>query len=187
MATFASLVGVELPKNDREGKPMVFDSYDMSNVLFKKGKPLRDRWFYFTENELSPGAVRIGKWKAVFNTRGDNGAQAGSDMPGQQLGWRGDQNYVATVPAVYDLWQDPQERYDLFMNSFTEKTWTMVIFDQVTLELMKTYAAVPPRPQQSGSYGGPMEIGKYRTIEQAKQLLNNKQLSLPSLSVDPKN
>lgn len=187
MATFASLAGVELPKNDREGKPMVFDSYDMSNVLFKKGKPLRDRWFYFTENELSPGAARIGKWKAVFNTRGDNGAQAGSDMPGQQLGWRGDQTYIATVPAVYDLWQDPQERYDLFMNSFTEKTWTMVIFDQVILELMKTYAAVPPRPQQSGAYGGPMEIGRYRTIEQAKQLLNNKQLSLPALSVDPKN
>lgn len=187
MATFASLAGVELPKNDREGKPMVFDSYDMSNVLFKKGKPLRDRWFYFTENELSPGAARIGKWKAVFNTRGDNGAQAGSDMPGQQLGWRGDQTYVATVPAVYDLWQDPQERYDLFMNSFTEKTWTMVIFDQVILELMKTYAAIPPRPQQSGSYGGPMEIGKYRTIEQAKQLLNSKQLSMPALSVDPKN
>lgn len=51
---------------------------------------------------------------------------------------------------------------------------------------MKTYAATPPRPQQSGSYAGPTEIGKYRTIVQAKQLLNAKELTLPSLSVDPK-
>jgi len=30
MATFAKVGGVELPKNDREGKPIVFDSIDMS-------------------------------------------------------------------------------------------------------------------------------------------------------------
>ena len=29
MATFASLAGVKLPENDREGKPIVFDSFDM--------------------------------------------------------------------------------------------------------------------------------------------------------------
>ncbi|WP_199735324.1 hypothetical protein [Flavobacterium sp. 81] len=62
----------------------------------------------------------------------------------------------------------------------------MVIFDQVIIELMKTYAASPPRPQQSGAYGGPLEIGKFRTIEQAKELLNSKHLALPPLSVDPK-
>ena len=31
-------------------------------------------WFYFTENELSPGAARVGNYKAVFNLRGDDGA-----------------------------------------------------------------------------------------------------------------
>ncbi|WP_417357535.1 arylsulfatase [Flavobacterium sp.] len=186
MATFASLAGVQLPTKDREGVAMVFDSYDMSNVLFKKGKPLRDRWFYFTESELSPGAIRIGKWKAVFNTRGDNGAIAGSDMPGQQLGWRGDETYVATVPAIYDLWQDPQERYDLFMNSWTEKTWTMVIFSQAMEEIMETYIKNPPRPLQSEGYSGPMQIERFRTIEQAKQLLKEKDVKLPKLSVDPK-
>ena len=38
MATFASLAGVKLPTKDREGKPIIFDSYDMSPVLFGKGK-----------------------------------------------------------------------------------------------------------------------------------------------------
>lgn len=180
MATFASLAGIELPKNDREGKPMVFDSYDMSNVLFGEGKPLRDRWFYFTESELTPGAVRVGKWKAVFNSRGDNGALAGSDMPGQQLGWRGDEKYVATVPAVYNLWQDPQERYDLFMNSFTEKTWTLPIFNKATQELMETYFKYPPRPLQSEGYSGPMEINRFRTIQEAKKLMEEKGIKLPA-------
>ena len=46
------------------------------------------------------------------------------------LGWKGPQKYVATVPQVFDLWQDPQERYDLFMNNYTERTWTMVTIER---------------------------------------------------------
>jgi arylsulfatase len=179
MATFANLAGVSLPKNDREGQPMIFDSMDMANVLFQKGTPLRDRWFYFTESELSPGAVRVGQFKAVFNTRGDNGAQAGSDSPGQQLGWRGDETYVATVPAIYDLWQDPQERYDLFMNSFTEKTWTLPIFNKATQELIQSYIQYPPRPLQGETYTGEMGITRFRNIQEAKKMLDQKGIKLP--------
>ncbi|TDO97100.1 arylsulfatase [Flavobacterium sp. 245] len=180
MATFANLAGITLPKNDREGQPIIFDSMDMANVLFQKGTPLRDRWFYFTEAELSPGAVRVGHFKAVFNTRGDNGAQAGSDSPGQQLGWRGDETYVATVPAIYDLWQDPQERYDLFMNSFTEKTWTLPIFNKATQELIQSYVQYPPRPLQGETYTGEMGITRFRNIQEAKKLLDQKGIKLPA-------
>ncbi|TYA58907.1 arylsulfatase [Formosa maritima] len=181
MATFASLAGVELPTKDREGVPMVFDSYDMSNILFDEGKPLRRKWFYFTESELSPGAVRVDRWKAVFNTRGDNGALAGSNMPGQELGWRGDQTYVATVPAIYDLWADPQERYDLFMNSFTEKTWTLPIFNKATQDLIESYVKYPPRPLQSEVFTGPLEIKQFRNMEKAKLLLKEKGIVIPKL------
>src|SRR5512137_2816264 len=73
MATFAALGGVKLPEKDREGQPIIFDSYDLSPVLFGTGKSPRREWFYFTENELSPGAARVGNYKAVFNLRGDNG------------------------------------------------------------------------------------------------------------------
>ena len=65
MATFAAVGGVTLPANDREGKPIYFDSHDMSPVLFGTGKSARKAWFYFTENELTPGAARVGNYKAA--------------------------------------------------------------------------------------------------------------------------
>ena len=30
---------------------------------------------------------------------------------------------VAVTSRFFDLWQDPQERYDIVMNNFTERTW----------------------------------------------------------------
>jgi hypothetical protein len=89
MATFASVAGVTLPDKDREGQPIIFDSYDMSPVLFGTGKSERNSWFYFTENELTPGAARVGNYKAaVFNLRGDDGAATGGLAVDSNLGWR---------------------------------------------------------------------------------------------------
>ena len=149
MATFASVAGVALPDKDREGQPMMFDSYDMSKLLQGTGKSERTNWFYFTENELSPGAARVGNYKAVFNLRGDNGQPTGGLAVDTNLGWKGETKYVATVPQVFDLWQDPQERYDVFMTNWTEHTWTMVSISDAIEELMKTYVKYPPRKLQS--------------------------------------
>ncbi len=55
MATFASVAGIKLPTKDRAGQPIIFDSYDISPVLFGTGKDPRTSWFYFTENELTRG------------------------------------------------------------------------------------------------------------------------------------
>ena len=54
MATFAALAGLALPTKDRDGQPTIFDSFDLSPVLFGTGPSARNPWFYFTENELSP-------------------------------------------------------------------------------------------------------------------------------------
>ena len=89
MATFAKVGGAALPANDREGKPIIFDSIDMSPVLFGSGKSARNSWFYFTENELTPGAARVGNYKAVFNLRGDDGASTGGLAVDTNLGWKG--------------------------------------------------------------------------------------------------
>jgi hypothetical protein len=40
------------------------------------------------------------------------------------LGQKGAEKYVAAAPQIFDLLADPQERYDLFINNFTETTWT---------------------------------------------------------------
>jgi arylsulfatase len=158
MATFAAVGGAKLPTQDRAGQPIVFDSYDMSPILFGTDKPPRNEWFYFTENELSPGAARVGNYKAVFNLRGDDGASTGGLAVDTNLGWKGAEKYVATVPQVFDLWQDPQERYDIFMNNYTERTWTLVTISEAIKTLMKTYVQYPPRKLQSESYAGPLTL-----------------------------
>ena len=99
-------------------------------------------WFYFTENELSPGAVRFGNYKFVFNLRGDDGAPTGGLAVDTNLGWKGAEKYVATVPQVFDLWQDPQERYDIFMNNFTERTWMGPVMEQELKKIMKTSSSI---------------------------------------------
>ncbi len=179
MATFASVAGVKLPTNDRENKPIMFDSHDMSPVLFGTGKSARKAWFYFTENELSPGAARVGNYKAVFNLRGDDGAQTGGLAVDSNLGWKGGTKYVATVPQVFDLWADPQERYDLFMNNFTERTWTLVTISQEIKDLMHTYAKYPPRKLQSMGYDGPIEISKYQRFQWIREQLEKEGVSIP--------
>jgi arylsulfatase A-like enzyme len=179
MATFASLAGVDLPKKDREGKPIIFDSYDMSPVLFGTGKSARTSWFYFTENELTPGAARVGNYKAVFNLRGDDGQPTGGLAVDSNLGWKGPDKYVATVPQVFDLWQDPQERYDIFMNNYTERTWTLVTINAAVKDLMKTYVQYPPRKLQSEVYTGPITITQYQRLEYVRGVLKKEGISLP--------
>lgn len=179
MATFASVAGVPLPTEDLEGKPTMFDSYDMSPILLGTGKSERTSWFYFTENELSPGAARVGNYKAVFNLRGDDGANTGGLAVDSNLGWKGPASYVATIPQVFDLWQDPQERYDLFMNNFTERTWTMVTISAAIKELMMTYVKYPPRKLQSEVYTGPIEISKYQQFQWMREQLEKGGFSMP--------
>lgn len=182
MATFASIAGVDLPEKDREGKPIIFDSYDISPVLFGTGKNPREEWFYFTENELSPGAARVGNYKAVFNLRGDDGAQTGGLAVDSNLGWKGEEKYVATVPQVFDLWQDPQERYDIFMNNYTERTWTLVTISESIKNLMKTYVQYPPRKLQSQTYTGPLTLSNFEKFSWLRDSLakDGFNLSLPT-------
>jgi arylsulfatase A-like enzyme len=179
MATFASVAGVKLPEKDRDGEPIIFDSYDMSPVLFGTGKSDRKAWFYFTEDELTPGAARVGHYKAVFNLRGDDGMHTGGLAVDSNLGWKGADKYVATVPQVFDLLQDPQERYDLFMNNFTEHTWTLVTFNQAITDLMKTYIKYPPRKLQSEGYSGPISISKYQRFKFMREELEKQGISIP--------
>jgi arylsulfatase A-like enzyme len=170
MATFAAAAGVTLPTEDREGQPIIFDSVDMTPI-WEGGASTRKTWFYFTENELTPGAARVGNYKAVFNLRGDDGAATGGLAVDSNLGWKGAESYVATVPQLFDLLADPQERYDIFMNNFTETSWfTPLINDELT-KLMKTYVQYPPRKLQSESYSGPVTLTQYQRFENVREQL----------------
>lgn len=179
MATFAAAGGVKLPEKDREGQPIIFDSYDITPVLTGTGPDPRKEWFYFTENELTPGAARVGNYKAVFNLRGDNGQPTGGLAVDSNLGWKGPDKYVATVPQVFDLWADPQERYDIFMNNYTERTWTLVTINAAVKELMKTYIKYPPRKLQSEVYTGPITLSNYEKFEWVRKQLEKDGVNIP--------
>jgi len=127
---------------------MIFDSFDLAPVLFSEVDEAsngRDFWLYFTETELMPGAIRLDRWKAVFDQRGDLGAIAGSEAPVPELGWRGPQQYPATVPQLYNLWEDPQERYDIFMTSGRENTWALPFFGEELTAVAQSYRDYPAR------------------------------------------
>jgi len=179
MTTFAAVAGVKLPEKDRSRQPIIFDSYDMSPVLFGTGKSARTSWFYFTEDELTPGAARVGNYKAVFNLRGDDGQATGGLAVDSNQGWKGPSKYVATVPQVFDLWQDPQERYDIFMNNYTERTWTMVTISEAIKELMETYVEYPPRKLQSEVYTGPITITDYERLQYVREMLDKEGINIP--------
>jgi arylsulfatase len=177
-ATFSALAGIPLPKNDLEGKPMIFDSYDISPVLFGTGKDPRDTWDYFTENELLPGAVRFHQIKFVFNLRGGDGQPTGGLAVDSNLGWKGPESYVATCPQIFDLWADPQERYDLFMNNFTERTWMGPVMQVELKRVMKTFIDYPPRKLQSDGYTGPITISAYEKFGWLREQLQKDGVSI---------
>ncbi len=161
MATFAAVAGVELPKVDRDGVPIYFDSINQLPVMMGQEKQVREKWFYFTEQELAPGAIREGRFKFVFNLRGDDGAYTGGLSVSTNRGWKGPASYVATVPEIYDLWQDPQERYDIFMTNFTEKTWATPQALGDVKNLIKNFVQYPPRPLQSEAVDMPYTIDEF--------------------------
>lgn len=179
MATFAHLARLELPKVDTEGKPTIFDSYDMAPILFGEGKWERNHWEYFTEVELAPGAMRIGPWKAVFNTRGDNGGKPGNDDGSSpKLGWLGDAQFVAVVPALYNLYEDPQERYNVFMTTGRENTWAASIFGRAMKKVVQTFVAYPPRPLQTEATERELTINRFRILQQLVPQLKAKSIDI---------
>ena len=78
---------------------------------------------------------------------------------------------MATAPQIFDLWADPQERYDIFMNNFTERTWMMVPMAQQLEALMKTYIQYPPRKMQSMGYDGPVTLSNYQKFQWVREHL----------------
>ena len=128
---------------------------------------------------MTPGAARVNNYKAVFNLRGDDGSPTGGLAVDSNLGWKAPDKYVATVPQVFDLWQDPQERYDIFMNNFTERTWVMITISDSIKKLMKTYVQYPPRKLQSESYSGPVTLTNYERFQFIRDQLAKGGVTIP--------
>ena len=83
------------------------------------------------------------------------------------------------MPQIFDLWQDPQERYDIFMNNYTEHTWTLVTINADVKELMQTYVKYPPRKLQSETYTGPITISAYQRFQWLRDQLEKEGFNIP--------
>ena len=80
---------------------------------------------------------------------------------------------------MFDLLADPQERYDIFMNNFTESTWALVPVNEATQKLMKSYVEYPPRKLQSEAYSGPITLTQYQRFKWVREQLEKDGISLP--------
>ena len=100
-------------------------------------------------------------------------------LDGDRRELRRGNDLIAVEPQVFDLLQDPQERYDIFMNNYTERTWTMVPISMAITQLMKTYVQYPPRKLQSMSYDGPIELSKYQKFQSVREDLEKEGITIP--------
>ena len=91
IATAAALAGATLPSD----RPL--DAVDLSRVLIEGVQSPRDTLFYYSDNELR--AVRKGRYKAHFVTSGAYG--------------EGGARTVHDPPLLFDLAEDPGERFDV--------------------------------------------------------------------------
>jgi len=92
LPTLARIAGVPAPA-DR-----VIDGYDLSDVLRRNAPSPRDTMFFYGGEKLS--AVRHGKYKAYFLVPTSTEGRGGAAQPGSE-------------PQLYDLDQDPSEKFDL--------------------------------------------------------------------------
>jgi len=111
-----------------------------------------------------------------------DGASTGGLAVDTDLGWKGAEKYVATAPQIFDLWADPQERYDIFMNNFTESTWIAPVMEEELKKVMKSYIDYPPRKLQSLGYTDPITISNYQKFQWVRDQLAKEgiHISLPT-------
>jgi arylsulfatase len=73
----------------------------------------------------------------------------------------------------------PRERYDIFMDNFTESTWALVPVNEAIKTLMETYVKYPPRKLQSESYSGPITLTAYQRFKGVRDQLEKEGMNLP--------
>jgi arylsulfatase len=119
-ATLAAMVGLEPPPHgpwqDNNGNPIWYDGVDNSEYILNRSRlsgrsgtalvprqSKREEWIYI--HDLEFGAVRWRQWKFVFTAKDT---------------WLGP-SLKLTIPAVFNLRQDPGEHYDMFFNGAAPK------------------------------------------------------------------
>jgi arylsulfatase len=154
--TVGKLAGLEPPPHDwkdNNGNPIIFDGIDLSDSLLSTGPGKREYFIYF--NDQSFGGVRVKNFKTLYNAK--------DTWLGPELGLK--------IPALYDLWWDPGETYDIVFNgaaptagelktssgrySGQDNGWIGLYITPVTDQFwaeLKTHPNIPYKPFGAGSF-----------------------------------
>jgi arylsulfatase A-like enzyme len=151
--TIAALIGEQPPPRqwkDNEGKPIIFDGVDLSDSLLSRGPGKRDSFIFFASQVFS--GVRVKNFKALLTAKDT---------------WLGPSKPLK-VFAIYDLWWDPGEQFDIAFNgaaptggnqtspgrySGSDNGWAGLYFNPVILQLfneLKTHPNVAYQPFGEG-------------------------------------
>jgi arylsulfatase A-like enzyme len=160
--TLASMAGLTPPPHgewkDNDGNPIYFDGIDQggrilsmqpgvanSNADRDVPKPPRMTWVYIRDLDMQ--AIRYGEWKWTWT------AQDAWLGPKQDLG----------IPALYNLYMDPFESYDMTFNGAAPKIlgfigtsqgrwagqdggWTMAMAGKVMQDIVESFKKYPNIP-----------------------------------------
>lgn len=99
--TFVKIAGGNPPTRiwkDNNGKGIIFDGLDNSDHILGKGASKRDHFVFI--NDLSFGGIRVDNFKLLYSAKDT---------------WLGPELNLS-FPAVYNLWWDPGEQYDMIFN-----------------------------------------------------------------------
>ncbi|KAL2093347.1 hypothetical protein ACEWY4_010659 [Coilia grayii] len=117
LPTFAMLAGTRPPK-------AALDGVDMSSILFQGGPSQREAMFYYpTDPSEKYGvfAVRLGKYKAHFYTRGATHSDTTPDHDCHMTAFLKEHD----PPLLFDLEADPSENYSLSPDEHPEVEWVL--------------------------------------------------------------
>ena len=100
--TFAGLIGVEAPPHiwqDNDGNGIVFDGIDNSAYVLGKGPSARADFFFYYDQAFA--GLRVENYKFMFTAKDT---------------WLGPTMALTSAPAVYNLFWDPGEQFDVLFN-----------------------------------------------------------------------
>jgi len=147
LPTVSAVIGAPLP-TDR-----AYDGKDMSDIIFETngGKSKHEFLFFYggCSKKPMPSAVRFGVYKAYWCT----GPGLGGCPNGQK---NCTQNYDTQAPLIFDLGQDPSERYpndNTYMNTTDLQAKASKAL-QTELETFTTESLISPPSIPSEMYDG---------------------------------
>lgn len=170
--SFVKLAGGTPPTRiwkDNNGKGIIFDGVDNSDYILGKGHSNRDHFIYI--NDLAFGGIRVNNFKLLYTAKDT---------------WLGPDLNLA-FPALYNLWWDPGEQYDIAFNgaaptrgdlktspgrfSGSDHGWCIILTQPYLEQFFGELIHYPNRPTKPTGASGNLFVNEFNNPEGLKRLM----------------